>query len=106
MQKFIICFYIKCYNTEYSVPLKHPPDFKNVTFKQFDTLYLLELWNVDKWLMSTMWYWRNIVVYILHKLDYSCLTDEMVLTYILWAELTVIYSIVYFKCTFFNDSFG
>ena len=34
-----------------------------------------------------------------YKVDYLCLTDDMVLTYILWAQLTVIYSIVYFKCT-------
>ena len=32
------------------------------------------------------------------KVDYLCLTD-MILTYILWAELMVIYSIVYFKLT-------
>ena len=34
-----------------------------------------------------------------YKVDNLCLTDDMVLTYILWAELTVIYSIVYFKLT-------
>ena len=32
-------------------------------------------------------------------MDYLCLTGDMVLTYILWAELTVIYGIVYFKFT-------
>ena len=34
-----------------------------------------------------------------YKVDYLCLTGDMVLTYILWAELTVIYGIVYFKFT-------
>ena len=29
-----------------------------------------------------------------YKVDYLCLTDDMVLTYILWAELMAIYSIV------------
>ena len=33
------------------------------------------------------------------KMDYLCLTDDMVLTYILWTELMVIYSKVYFKLT-------
>ena len=34
-----------------------------------------------------------------YKVDYLCLPDDMVLTYILWAELTVIYSKIYFKFT-------
>ena len=32
-----------------------------------------------------------------YKVDYLCLTDDVVLTYILWAELMVMYSILYFK---------
>ena len=41
-----------------------------------------------------------------YKVDYLCLTDDKVSTYTQWAELTVIYSIVYFKCTLIcYDSF-
>ena len=32
-----------------------------------------------------------------YKVEYLCLTDDIVLTYFKWAELTVIYSIVYFN---------
>ena len=35
-----------------------------------------------------------------YKVDYLCSTDDMVLTYILWAELEVMYCIVHFKFTF------
>ena len=34
-------------------------------------------------------------------MDYLYLTDDIVFTYILWAELTVINVIVYFKFTLF-----
>ena len=36
---------------------------------------------------------------VYYKVDYLCLTNNMVLTYILWAEMMVIYSTVYFKFT-------
>ena len=41
-----------------------------------------------------------------YKVDYLCLANDLVLTCILWAELTVTYSIVYFKLTLcYYDSF-
>ena len=51
--------------------------------------------------MSTMILKEYFCVYFTgyYKVDYLCLTDDIVLTYILWAELTVIYSIVYLKFT-------
>ena len=92
MQKFIIWFYTKHCNI----------------WAVWNTLYLLELYNKDKWLMSTSWHWRNIWVYIEQLLQSELLTDDLDLTYILWAELTIIYSAVNFKMYFslcYYDSF-
>ena len=60
MQKFIICFYIKLCNIQYSVPLKHAPNFKVLTFEQFSTHF------------STKYKGISLQLYLQPNLSSSC----------------------------------
>ena len=86
----IICFYIKLCNIQHSVPLKNQISvisvFKLSLLSSFEHIVLVRVINQDKWVMSTLWYWRNMFVCKFHryyKVDYLCLTDDVVFNFAL-----------------------